>query len=229
MDIPIRFKFFDKLKLYQDYLNSGSMLERTKSEYWLCEKSIMFWAYSKDHNHLGVPLNVNTFVKRAGKILEVAKMIGRSDHETIKWVKDNVTNATAILRVLENLIVLELVTDLIPHQEKANSKDYSREITVNLKGFLLGELLFETYEKPEFWSRNFRKYKLALFVFYTTFIILFLTVYLVFIEQFFRLIKPEGLVTIGLYIGRFLGYSWWSTITTSILIFLGLKKIWKKL
>lgn len=229
MDIPIKFKFFDKLKLYQDYLKEGSMLEKTKSEYWLCEKSIMLWAYSKDHKHLGVPLSVGTFIEKAGKILEGARKIGRSNHESIRWVEGNANNKEAMLRVLENLIVLELVTDLKPSLEKADPKDYSREITVNLKGFLLGELLFETYEEPGFWSRNFRKYKLALLVFYTTFIVLFLTVFLVFVDQLFRLIKPESFVAIGVYIGGFLGYSWWSILTTFFLIYLGLKQVWKML
>lgn len=77
MNIPIKFKFFDKLKLYQDYLKESSMLEKTKSEYWLCEKSIMFWAYSKDHQHLGVPLSDGTFTenKRAEIILKIAEKI----------------------------------------------------------------------------------------------------------------------------------------------------------
>ena len=203
MDIPIRFKFFDKLKLYQNYLKKDSMLEKTKSEYWLCEKSIMLWAYSKDHKHLRVPLSVDTFVKIAEKILEGAKKIGGSNCETIKWVEGNATDKTAILRILENLIALELVTDLKPQQEKANPKDYSREITVNLKGFLLGELLFETYEKPGFWSRNFKKYKLALLAFYSTFIVLLLTVFLIFLEQLFKFIKPEHFVAIILDFGHF--------------------------
>ena len=34
------------------------MLEKTKDIYWLCEKSIMYWGYSQDHQHLGVPLTV---------------------------------------------------------------------------------------------------------------------------------------------------------------------------
>jgi hypothetical protein len=205
------------------------MLERTKNEYWLCEKSIMLWAYSEDHKHLGVPLGVETFIKRAEKILEGAKKIGGDNHQVIEWVKNNTTNRTAMLRVLENLIVLELATDLKHQQEGVDPKDYSRVITVNLKGFLLGELLFETYEKPEFWSRSFRRYKLAFLVFYVTFIVLFLTVYFVFIEQLSRLIKPESLVAIGAYISRFLGSSWWSTIMIGFLIYLGLRNIWSRL
>lgn len=222
MDIPIKFKFFDKLKLYQDYLKEGSMLEKTKDPYWLCEKSIMFWAYSKDHQHLGVPLSVSTFTKkkRAEIISEIAEKVGKDNYEAIRWVKDQITNATAVQRVLENLITLELVTKIF---------DSSKEVTVNLKGFLLGELLFETYEKPGFWSRNFRKYKLVLIAFYTTFIVLFLTVFLVFVDQLLRLIKPESFATIGVYIGKFLGYSWWSTVTTCFLIYLGLRRVWKRL
>ncbi|MBL7159828.1 hypothetical protein ISS85_05090 [Candidatus Microgenomates bacterium] len=229
MDIPIRFKFFDKLKLYQDYLKEDSMLEKTKSEYWLCEKAIMLWAYSDDHQHLGVPLSVVTFVHKSKEILEGARRIDSSNKKAIRWVGENIDNKEAMLRVVENLIILELATDLKPQQERVNPKDYSREVTVNLKGFLLGELLFETYENSGFWSRNFRKYKLALFVFYATFIVLFLTVYLVFLEQLFRLIKPESFVAIGAYIGKFLGYSWWSTVTTCFLIYLGLRRVWKRL
>lgn len=221
MDIPIKFKFFDKLKLYQDYLKEGSMLEKTKDTYWLCEKSIMFWSYSKDHQHLGVPLSVNTFTKdkRAKTISEIAEKIGVDNFGAIKWVKNKITDITTVERILENLITLELVTKLAPS---------SKEIAVNLKGFLLGELLFETYEKPGFWSRNFRKYKLALLVFYISFIVLLITVYLVFIEQLVRIIRPEGFVAIELYIGKFLGGSWWSTITVSFLIYLGLRQAWKR-
>ena len=97
MDIPIKFKFFDKLKLYQDYLKKDSMLEKTKSECWLCEKSIMLWAYSEDHKHLGVPLSVLTFVRVAEKILGGAKKISGSNREAIKWVEGNVGNKTAML------------------------------------------------------------------------------------------------------------------------------------
>lgn len=222
MDIPIKFKFFDKLKFYQDYLKGSSMLEKTKDSYWLCEKSIMFWAYSKDHQHLGVPLSVGTFTKdkRAEIISEIAENIGGNNYEAIRWVKDQITNTTAVERILENLITLEFVTKL---------PDPSKEVTVNLKGFLLGELLYETYDNSGFWSRNFRKYKLMLLTFYTTFVVLLLTVFLVFINQLFLLMKPEVFATIGINISKFLGYSWWSRITTSFLIFLGLRQIWKKL
>lgn len=222
MDIPIKFKFFDKLKLYQNYLKASSMLEKTKDSYWLCEKSIMFWAYSKDHQHLGVSLSVGTFTKnkRAEIISEIAEKIGGDNYEAIRWVKDRITKAKAVQRVLENLATLGLV---------AKPTDSSKGVTVNLKGFLLGELLFETYQKPGFWSKNFRKYKLALIAFYITFMVLFLTVFLVFVDQLLRLIKPESFVTIGVYIGRLLGYSWWSTVTTCFLIYLGLRQVWKRL
>lgn len=152
--------------------------------------------------------------------MKIAEKIGGNNYEAIRWVKDQITNKVAVQRVLENLITLELVNKFIGLPEK---------VAVNLKGFLLGELLFETYEKPRFLSRNFRKYKLALLVFYSTSIVLFLTVFLIFIEQFFRLIKPENFIAIDVYIGTFFGYSWWSTVMTCFLIYLGLKQIWKGL
>lgn len=229
MDIPIKFKFFDKLKLYQDYLKEDSMLEKTKSEYWLFEKSIMLWAYSGDHEHLGVPLDITTFINKADKILEGAKKIGGSNYKTINWVKENATNKKAIPRIIENLITLELVTELETQLEKKDSKEYSRKIAINLRGFLLGELLFETYEQPGFWSNNFRKYKITLLTFYLAFIILFITIFLVFLNQLFQLIKPENFVTMGTSIGKCTGCSWWSIITSCFLIFLGLRQIWRKL
>lgn len=193
-------------------------------------KSLLcFGLILKITNTLGVPLSVLTFVRIAEKILKGAKKIGGSNREAIKWVEGNVDNKRAMLRVLENLIVLELVTDLKPQQEKADPKDYSRKITVNLKGFLLGELLFETYEKPGFWSKNFRKYKLALLAFYTAFAVLFLTIFLVFIEQLTQLVGTKNLIAISGYIQRSLGCSWWATITICFLIYLGLRHIWEKL
>lgn len=222
MDIPIKFKFFDKLKLYQDYLKTSSMLEKTKDQYWLCEKSIMLWGYSKKHQHLGIPLGIDTFAKkeRANIISKIAEKIGGNNYGAVEWVGNNIRDKIAVQRVIENLITLELVTKAV---------DNPNGITINLKGFLLGELLSETYENPGFWSKNFRKYKLALLTFYTTFTTLLLTVYLVFLEQLFQLIKPESFLAIGIYIGRFLGYSWWPIITTGFLVYLGLIYIWKKL
>lgn len=35
MDIPsIKFKYFEKLKLWHDYLSGNSIFETTKKEYW---------------------------------------------------------------------------------------------------------------------------------------------------------------------------------------------------
>lgn len=217
MNIPIRFKFFDKLKLYQDYLKKDSMLERTKPDYWLYEKSILLWAYSQYHQHLGVKLNTNTLKHRSKLVSDFAKVIGQNNYSSIRWVEKNVSKEEALQRIIENLTTLEL----------ADKIDSTPEIfTVNLKGFLLGELLFETYENPSFWSKNFRKYRLALFVFYATFIVLLLTVPLIFLNQLFELVKPE---VFGIYVGRLFGYSWWSTTTTVFMIYLGLKQIWKRL
>ena len=231
MDIPIRFKFFDKLKLYQDYLKEGSMLEKTKGSYWLCGKSFLFWGYSEDHQHFRVPLSSkDTFAKdkRAKKISEIAEKIGGDNYEKINWVKEKITNETEMKQVLGNLIVLEFATEFISFPKDTPEKD-TPEIIFSLKGFLLGELLFETYEKPGFWSKNFKKYKLALLVFYATFIALFITVFLVFGEHLFHFIKSKYFVTTGVYIRDFLNSCWWVTIMTYFLIFLGLRQIWKRL
>ena len=233
MNIPIKFKFFDKLKLYQDYLQKGSMLEKTKDNYWLCEKSILFWGYSKDHQYLGVPLGVDIFTKnkRAKRILENAEKIGEDNYRAVRWVMKKKNNRTEMKRILENLITLEFVTKFVS-SSKEDSKEVvsetaseqSLEVTLNLKGFLLGELLFETYEEPKFWSRNFRKYKLALLVFYVAFTFLLFTVFFVFIEHLFRLIGLGNFMVICIW---FLGCFWWSTVMTCFLIFLLLRQIWK--
>ena len=234
MDIPIRFKFFDKLKLYQDYLKEDSMLEKTKSEYWLYEKAVLFWSYSEGHQHLGRPLGMDIFCKdreRVEALPKIASQIGGGNFRSVNWVKDNIRDEKATLEVMANLHILDFVTVVERYSEDKDDRFYlfPKKITINPNGLLLGELLYETYEKPGFWSRNFRKYKLMLSIFWTTFAILILTVYLVFIEQLISVIKPAGFVAIGAYIGQFLGYSWWSTVTTCFLIFLGLRQIWKRL
>ncbi|MBU1110027.1 hypothetical protein KKB83_00150 [Patescibacteria group bacterium] len=236
MDIPITFKFFDKLKLYQDYLNESSMLERTKNPYWLCEKAMMLWGYSDAHQHLGVPLSAGTFTKkeRAEIIIKNSEKIGRNNYEAIEWIKGNIMSGEAVQRILENLITLELVTRDTSRSERLTQKNNSevediiqlKEITINLKGFLLGELLFETYENPGFWSKNFRKYKFSLLIFYTTFVVLLFTVYFVFLGQLFQFIKPGE---IAIFVRQLLGYSWWVTVTTCFLTYLGLKQVWNKL
>lgn len=222
MDIPIKFKFFDKLKLYQDYLKESCMHEKTKMPYWLYEKAFMLWGYSEAHQHLGKPLDIRilTEEERAAIILKNAEKIGKNNYGAIGWVKKNMTNEDAARQVIRNLIALELATRDTNHPEG---------VTINLKGFLLGELLFETYEKQGFWSKNFRKYKFALFAFYTAFAILFLTIFLVFIGQLIQLVGAKNLIAISDYIQRSLGCSWWATITICFLIYLGLRRIWEKL
>lgn len=235
MDIPIKFKFFDKLRLYQDYLKESSMLEKTKSDYWLYEKAVLYWAYSQGHQHLGRPLNAKVFcadIERVNTLPQIVDKLAKNASHTM-WVKNNIRSEPAARHAVAILATLGFV-NVVSRYTKENVGDmaflnFPREVCFNDKGFLLGELLFETYENPGFWPKNFRKYKLALLAFYTTFIVLFLTVFLVFLNQLLLIIKPDGFVKIGVYIGKLLGYSWWSIITTCFLIYLGLKQVWKRL
>lgn len=233
MDIPIRFKFFDKLKLYQDYLKQDSMLQRTKSAYWLAAKLIMFWGYSNDHQHLGVPLNVRLLDTKSPEILESLEKIGGRNNNATSWVKGNFKNKNELIRFVGNMLVLELVTK---YANLSGNSGYTPinnldpgEVVISLKGFLLGELLFETYEKPGFWSKNFRKYKFALLVFYLTFIITILTVYSLFIGQFKDWTGAEDFLTIGSYIVSAITQFWWSLTITCLILLLGLRHLWNRL
>lgn len=51
---PIRFKFWDKLKLYKDYLDKSSIY---RDKYWKEYEIILLWAASPYHKHLGTYLN----------------------------------------------------------------------------------------------------------------------------------------------------------------------------
>lgn len=232
MDIPVRFKFFDKLKLYQDYLKQDSMLEKNKSEYWLYEKCILFWAYSPRHQHIGRPLDADVFCVDSER-LHILPTIARrlsTDSGSISWLEENVTSKPAAIHAIANLNTLGLVKTVSIYKNGDDIDtvflDFPKKVYVNQKGFLLGELLFETYENPSFLSKDYRKYKLTLFTFHTAFIALFLTIFLVFFDLLFRFIKPA---VIAVTVKELYGFFWWSPVLTIFVLFLGFRKLWKNL
>ena len=220
MDIPVRFKFFDKLKLYQDYLKKDTMLEKTKSDYWLYEKAVMFWAYSPDHQHLGIDLSVDTLKKRAEAIVKIARKIGHHNTRPITWVEKYRSRDETIEKVIGNLLTLQLI-------DKCG--DDRQKFTVNLKGFLLGELLFETFNCPSILSKNFRKYKIVMLIFYILFSILVATALLVFSEKTLSLFGGGVMGSFFAGLKSAVFYDWWSVILTSIALYVTSRLVWSRL
>lgn len=233
MDIPIRLKFFDKLKIYQDYLKKDAMLEKTKSEYWLYEKAILYWAYSGEHQHLGRPLDENRFCKdpeRVNKLpVFVAKISNNSRH--VMWVKEHISGSIemeekqeAARQVTRNLKILGFADKV---KEAFGPEQY--KIHVNEKGFLLGELLFETFNNPGFLSKNFRKYKIAMLTFYFLFTVLLGTTVLIFFEKIINFLGKETMFSLFTKLKSVVFYDWWSLILILVVVYLISRFVWNKL
>jgi hypothetical protein len=203
MDIPsIKFKYFEKLKLWHDYLSGESIFENTKKEYWNYEKMILIWAYSSFHQHLYTSIDNNRifeafgynrnnetkeFAKKEGREIEGLKINDKKVkdkwQELINKIPDD--KGAKINYVMGNLAVKDLfeVTD-------GGGANYSpNKIRVTAKGLLLGELLFEGYCKNNIWKSNFRIYKLGYGTWRILIVVSIFTILWVFFNQFNEFIK----------------------------------------
>ena len=162
MDIPIiKFKYFEKLKLYHDYLDPKSVFEKEKMKYWQHEKMILLWAYSDIHQHLYTALDNK-------RIFEI---YGIEDEKESEFKKLNVLNLNIndIVKDLKkdkgkvNYIKGNLVLkEFAEATKEGNPEKYPERIRINRKGLLLGEMLYEVYCNPTFLRINFRKYKIGI-------------------------------------------------------------------
>lgn len=180
MEIPIRFKYLDKLKLYQDYLKKDSMLEKTKSEYWLYEKALLYWAYSRGHQDLSRPLDVSVFLRDVERQKEIPEIIDNISPNQVlaNQIKSKSKDQVFVAMAIGNLVVLGFFDKI-----GEDSSGRPETIVVNEKGYLLGEILYETFECPSFINKNYRKYKIGIAIFWFLFILLLLTSLFVFLNQ----------------------------------------------
>lgn len=240
MEVPITFNFFKKLRLYQDYLKQDAMLEKMKSDYWLLEKAILFWAYSRDHQHIGRPLTISvlTDTERVDRLPKIAEKLAKNSTQ-LGWVKKYIGDNPATLHTVANLGILGFLTvqktfekgdkigeDTIDEQ----FLDYPKKFVVNNTGFLLGELLYETFGCPSTLSKNFRKYRLGLLLSRILFLTLLLTTFLLLIEKLGGLlILQQCLQAVTTKILSCFLYDWWTTSLGMLLVYLLARYIWRKL
>lgn len=178
MDIPsIKFRYFEKLKLWHDFLSPDSVFETQKKSYWDHEKIILLWAFSDLHGHLytsvsnGRLLDVYSLRKDEqgkyrecddGEFYELKKRVNNSyKNELDELRKDMKRNTGKINYVMGNLAAkgFAIVTE---EGDKGVSQSPPKRIRINPKGLLLGELLYEAYCDSGFWKIKFRKYRWGL-------------------------------------------------------------------
>ncbi|MDP3988538.1 MAG: hypothetical protein Q8P80_05350 [Candidatus Levybacteria bacterium] len=195
MEMPINFKFLDKIAVYQEFLKPDSMLEKTKTRYWLYEKAILCWAYSPDHQHLGVPLGVETFTKNKERKNELESIVSKmADLQVLaEDVIKELGKDEFVKKSMGNLVVLGLASELINDNFKM-----TESIRINRRGFLLGEMLNERYIENKLSARGFVFYKLSLWFFKIVFLI---TVILILIQFLSALGIPSLLEKLYLGIG----------------------------
>jgi len=173
MDVPsIKFKYFEKLKLWHDYLSGSSIFENTKKSYWEYEKMILVWAYSESHQHLYTSINNRRIFHAFGlefdekekklrkiKKKEIGKLNFNDNKRKLYW--ENLTcklvgsSGRRINYVMGNLVVKELFI----RTGGGGPKKTPSRIRVTARGLLLGELLFEGYCSESYWQKDFKIYK----------------------------------------------------------------------
>lgn len=161
MEVPINFKFLDKIAIYQEFLKADSMLEKTKSRYWLYEKAVLCWAYSSDHQHLGVPLSVGTFTDNKERKKELESIVSKlADSQVLaEEVIKELGKDEFVKQSMGNLVVLGLAFE-ITH----DIFGMAESIRINRRGFLLGEMLNERYIENKLMAKGFISYKYSLWV-----------------------------------------------------------------
>lgn len=193
MDFPGNFSFLEKLKLYQNYLKKGSMLEKTKGKYWLYGKAILYWVFSEDNDNIGIPISSNLLVEEkeiTDKIIKIASKISKNE-EHLTWIEENCKKREVIIQMLGSLCVMGFVNKISRYEESDLKREHvsqyflhcPKEVNITVRGFLMGELLYEIYSS-NFWERKLILFQLkwAVMVFFVLLIILILSAILVFID-----------------------------------------------
>lgn len=197
MDIPsIKFKYFEELKLYHDYLSPNSIFETQKISYWQHEKIILLWAYSNMHQHLYTALwntrifqiygiNDSTTQPSDQKVTEL-EALNITEFDIVGIVDDLKRNKRKIHYIKGNLLIKEFAESI----SEDNPEIVPAGVRINRKGLLIGEMLHEAYcNKPNFLRKKFRKYQIGMGLLYSLIIISSATLFFVLANQIIELIK----------------------------------------
>jgi len=195
MEIPsIKFRYFTRLKLWHDYLSKKSVFETEKSEFWKYEKMILHWAYSNKHKHLYTALTNKRILQIFGINKEGNAETPKNEIQDINseenipnLIKDFEENKGRVNYYMGNLVVEGLFV-CIGVVEKGGDELYPKRIRINEKGLLIGEILNEAYNKPRFFRKNFRKYKIGYWLLILFIIITLLSIFLTLLNQIIELI-----------------------------------------
>lgn len=207
MDIPsIKFRYFEKLKLWHDYLSPDSVFETQKKSFWDHEKMILLWAFTDLHRHLLSGLNNkrlfqiydlqktnkrdNKYIDYNGDFYKLKSKVIPLYKLKIDELRNEIMNYTGKMNHIKgNLVVKDFAKAIYDEGVKRDEDDgenkknkYPDSIRINPRGMLLGEILYENYCKPNIFRKNYRKYRggFCLLVF------LIIATGLVFISIFFK-------------------------------------------
>jgi hypothetical protein len=177
ISLPVTFKYFDKLKLYQNFLLINTLSEATKRQYWLYEKLILRWAYSEGHQHLGSPIGTDKLKHLFGIEGRVKEIVPKNISEEQLFKRINTEDGkNMLLPILGNLFAKGFA-DSVDVYSVGDKKGWVERIRINNKGFIMGEILSENLLK------RYLKYELAGILFKLFTLLLIITVILAFIKQ----------------------------------------------
>ena len=88
-EVPIRFRFFDKLKLYNDFITKKSIYQ---NKLWDECQSILAWSSSANHKHIGVFLDTNIICGIFGIDKSLFKSINNNANKTKSDILSRLSN-----------------------------------------------------------------------------------------------------------------------------------------
>jgi len=181
-EVPIRFRFFDKLKLYNDFISKKSIYQ---NKLWKECQVVLAWAASSRHQHIGIYLDANDIVKiffgvsatlyNIKKELQGEKLKKRVRE---KFQLKECFNSEFIESIANDLInsngddIKIKIEQIIKNLHAMGFGDLGNEdkIRINQKGFLMGELIREINEST--WGK--KKYFITIWIMRLFIILLFL-------------------------------------------------------
>jgi len=162
-EVPIRFRFYEKLKLYNDFVSKKSIFQE---KLWDECQAILVWSASPKHKYIGQFLNVS-----------VIRSIFGAPHPDSVGEGDNLEHAMERSQIIDLFIDEAFVRKVTKNILERNGVVVSQtilnlhimgfgelggtgdNIRINRKGFLMGEVLIEIQ------NGKWGKYKYALSIF----------------------------------------------------------------
>lgn len=205
MDIPsIKFRYFEKLKLWHDYLSASSVFETQKKAYWDHEKMILLWAFTDLHRHLLSGLDNKrlfqiynlqreedkNYTDYSGDFYKLKSKVIFSYKQGMDQLRDEIKRYAGKMEHLKgNLVVKDFAEAIYCEEDNKNEEGgrdkknkYPDKIRINPRGMLMGEILYENYCKPNMFRKNYWKYKWG----FVLLVILVLMAILILFSTFFK-------------------------------------------